>query len=264
MRLIPGWAGPDEIEVTESEGGVLATVDPFSGLYRPEQIAWPPPEVLQKLYASDRWRGKTSLDNQLARSRFGQYCDLQSLNSEDAITWSFFGPLIYGLESARLEFATRLFKRLELPGPTRITIWLWRRIPHPEKADSTGGPEIDVGFQSDTALVLGEAKWNSKVSSRQGVQKNRTQLDLRLAFCSGLCARALPEFPNRVVLGIGRAGGTLNETLGGSVRVANTTWRELLSLMPRDLVKPLTRYLDWKERYSTPLRLDVGARDRKN
>ena len=97
MKQIPDWAAAATVTVAESAGGVLATIDPFANLLRAGVSPWPPSELLQKLYGSDRWRGKTEEDDRLARAALGHYSDLQSLNSEDAITWSFFGPLIYFL-----------------------------------------------------------------------------------------------------------------------------------------------------------------------
>lgn len=250
MRRIDDWQGNGELEVAQSAGGVLATVDPFAALYSSICAPWPPPELLQKLYASDRWRGKTPEDDLAVRQRLGHYCDLQSLNSEDAITWSFFGPLIYGNESWRQHFAGHLFRWLDLPEPSRITIWLWRRIPHVEKLASNGGPEIDVGFQSETTVILGEAKWNSHLGRGQGVAGNRSQLDLRTSFCNQLGMKWMPSVSHWSVLGIGRASDVLDTTTS-PIPVANCRWRQLLEFLPDQLSEPLTCYLDWKERYST-------------
>lgn len=149
--------------------------------------------------------GRTPNDDRLARERLGYYCDLQSLNSEDAVTWSFFGTLAYMPIDDRRRVCAGLFERLDLPVPTGdVFVWLWRRLPHPEKLDSNGGPEIDFGLMSADTLILGEAKWNSAVGSGQGVAKNRTQLDLRLAYCEELAPRLLPAVKHRVVLGVGR------------------------------------------------------------
>ena len=101
MKQIKDWTGSKTVEVAESAGGVLATLDPLANLVRSSLQLWPLPELIQKFYASDRWRGKTEEDDRAVRRCLGHYCDLQSLNSEDAITWSFFGPLIYGPASWR-------------------------------------------------------------------------------------------------------------------------------------------------------------------
>src|SRR5215467_7582767 len=192
MKQIKDWTGSKNVDVAESAGGVLATLDPLANLVRSSLQLWPIPELVQKFYASDRWRGKTEEDDRAVRRCLGHYCDLQSLNSEDAITWSFFGPLIYGPASWREKFARGLFEAIGLPKPVSIIIWLWRRIPHPEKPASTGGPEIDFGLQSEACIVFGEAKWNSQVGVGQGVAGNRTQLDLGLAYCADLGLRAIP------------------------------------------------------------------------
>lgn len=117
MKSIEHWSGEGSIEVAENVGGVLATVDPFANLIRGGVSPWPPPELLQKLHASERWRGKTLEDDRRVREYLGYYCDLQSLNSEDALTWSVFGPLIHGPAPRRLEFVRSLFTELGLPCP---------------------------------------------------------------------------------------------------------------------------------------------------
>src|SRR5512137_2876272 len=143
MREIEHWSGTGTVTVAESAGGTLATIDPLANLVRGGVSPWPAPELLQKLYASERWVGKTDVDDGSARASLGHYCDLQSLNSEDAITWSFLGPVIYGSRADRLQFVAALLGRLGLSAPTNATVWLWRRIPHPEKPASNGGPELD-------------------------------------------------------------------------------------------------------------------------
>ena len=75
-----------------------------------------------------------------ARQTLGHYSDLQSLNSEDAVTWSVIGPLAYRTDWKQ-HFADRLLGLLGLPKSKSVAIWLWRRIPHPEKPASTGGPK---------------------------------------------------------------------------------------------------------------------------
>src|SRR5207247_3920535 len=123
-KQIEHWIEPNAIQVGESAGGVLATLDPLANLVRGGVPFWPAPELIQKLYASSLWRGKTAEDDHAVRQCLGHYCDLQSLNSEDAVTWSFFGPLIYGPAEWRQEFANRACAAFGLPQPTSATIWL--------------------------------------------------------------------------------------------------------------------------------------------
>jgi hypothetical protein len=81
VRSIEHWSGTGRIEVAESAGGVLATLHPLDNVVRGEVNPWPPPELIQKLYASDRWRGRSVADEERARESLGYYCT-QSLNSE--------------------------------------------------------------------------------------------------------------------------------------------------------------------------------------
>jgi hypothetical protein len=251
MKQIEHWIEPRNIQVAESAGGVLATLDPLENLVRGSAPFWPAPELTQKLYASGLWRGKSAEDDSAVRQRLGHYCDLQSLNSEDAITWSFFGPLIYGPSEWRQEFTTSAFAAFGLPEPRSATIWLWRRIPHPEKPASTGGPEIDFGIQSDACVVFGEAKWNSQLGAGQGVDGNRTQLDLRVAYCGSLGPRALPTIRHWVVLGVGRAGGVLSPPSDCDIEIHNASWTQLTEFMPTVLQPELVQYLAWKETHSS-------------
>jgi len=44
----------EKVEVAESAGGVRATLDPSANLVRTGLQLWPVPELIQKLYASER------------------------------------------------------------------------------------------------------------------------------------------------------------------------------------------------------------------
>jgi hypothetical protein len=235
---------------------VLATVDPLENLIRGWTSPWPTPELLQKLCASDKWRGKTGQDDLAVREHLGHYCDLQSLNSEDAITWSFFGPLIYGEARDRIAVAHELFRRIGLPPPgEEVIFWLWRRLPHPEKPTSSGGPEVDFGVQSESCCVLGEAKWNSRMGKGQGVDKNRSQLGLRIKYCTSIGFGALPGVGNWAVLGVGRSRGIFEgEGIGatsGPVAVSEMTWQELAECFHSQHQEELRVYLQWKEEHSS-------------
>lgn len=264
MKTIPHWTGSGELVVAESKSGVLVTQHPFDNLVRGAVTPWPPPEIVQKLY-SGRWRGATRADDRAATKALEHYCALQSLNSEDAITWSFFGPLSYASDEERRQFASKLLARLgESVPPGPATVWLWRRVPHPEKTASTGGPEIDFGVQMGATVVLGEAKWNSSLGRGQGVGKDKTQLDLRQAYCAGLGLRALSDVNRWIILGVSR---TADPLLSGDQRdkrigVSNITWRELAELYPPQKRDELLAYLQWKERYSSviPKRSHNSAR----
>lgn len=105
----------------------------------------------KKLYESRQTRAFDG-DNLTAATRvLGVYSGLQSLHSENAVTWSYFGPLAYSSSHARAAFLDWLLGRLGLTDGTDSTtcsIDLWRRVPHPDKS-LPGGPELDFVLDSD-------------------------------------------------------------------------------------------------------------------
>lgn len=254
MIEIPHWTNSRTICVAQSKGGVLVTRHPDDNLIA-SVSPWPTPELLQKYYASARFRGRTPDDQEAAQSGLGHYCDLQSLNSEDAITWSFFGNLAYAEAKQRLDVLNGILGSLGFPYVDDPPVcWLWRRLPHPEKPDSTGGPEIDFGFLSKTTLLLGEAKWNSRLGQKQGVNRDRSQLDLRAGFCEVFAKRFLPTVNNIIVLGVGRSATVFNnlEEYGSGVKIGQLSWEQLCGCFREPTATQLNEYLSWKNHHSSP------------
>lgn len=253
MHTIPRWNAGAAIRVAESKGGVLVTTHPADNLVASVR-AWPVPELLQKAYASSLFRGRTPEDTAAATSGLGHYCDLQSLNSEDAVTWSFFGNLAYASPDQRLATLNRLLESSNTQTVNDPPIcWLWRRLPNPEKPESNGGPEIDFAFLCETTLVLGEAKWNSSLGQGQGIERNRSQLYLRARYCDTLALKALPRVTNFVVLGVGRSatvfeGSDLSLVTGATV--AQLCWEQVRACFPVELAAEMQDYLAWKTQHS--------------
>ena len=108
MREIEDWLG-SPIQLAESKGGVLAFVDPFGGLLRGQVSPWPPPSVVQKLYQSRQESAFSGPDGAAVTSSLGFYSDLQSVHSEDAITWSVFGPVAHASPEVRSRFVAEFF-----------------------------------------------------------------------------------------------------------------------------------------------------------
>jgi hypothetical protein len=235
---------------------VLATTHPADNLVQSSR-PWPTPELLQKYYASGRFEGRTAEDTAAARSGLGHYSDLQSLNSEDAVTWSFFGNLAYAAAQDRLTIFNRMLETIDEPRVEDAPVcWLWRRLPHPEKPMSNGGPEIDFGFLTDSTLVLGEAKWNSGLGQGQGVERNRSQLYLRARYCDLQAKLALPSVKRFVVLGVGRSASVFDGSdaeLETCAAVKQLSWTQVAECFPRASATELEAYLQWKATYSRPM-----------
>jgi len=256
MQNILDWNGRD-ITVVESDGAVRAVVHFADNLVRTGVAPWPPGEIIQKLYKSDHQRSFMGPDRAAAIQVLSFYSDLQSLHSEDAITWSVFGPLAYDEASMRCRFVESLFRLIELPVKRvgQASVWLWRRVPHPDTQVS-GGPEIDFGIYCDEVLVLGESKWRGKFAVKQGKAKNKDQLVLRQDFLQKHAASMCGQVNRIVVLAVSWHGNLFVKSdislSQGIMHLKDLTWDSLISETEHPLKDELGRYLKWKKDNSKP------------
>ncbi len=252
MQDIRHWVSDRTLRVAHSTGGVRVTTHPRDNLVVFGDAPAGAPEILQKCSASLRFRGATQDDDDAPRAGLDFYCDLQSLNSEDAITWSVFGNLAYLPGPERRLVWNRIFERLgEKPLHSIPTCWLWRRLPHPQKEESSGGPEIDFGCLDPGTLILGEAKWNSPLGRGQGPGKDQSQLDLRRAYLERLAPKAFPEAKRRLVLGVGRRADLFLDAAGPGIHCLS--WEQVVECFDGRLRDELRQYLDWKSELATAL-----------
>ncbi|GAI96640.1 unnamed protein product, partial [marine sediment metagenome] len=205
------WNGK-KICSAKSAGGVIVVAHPFDNLISKNCVPWPPPEIVQKLYRSRQIRAFQGVQSSICTSGLGYYCDLQSLHSEDAITWSVFGTVAYSSLSERENWVSQFLKLLNIPDAvsTNAAIFLWRRIPHPDTL-VLGGPEIDFGIITDNTLILGEAKWQSGIGSAQGKNKNKDQIQLRGEFLEEYGKKIFPSQKVQIVVGIGLFKNAFNK-----------------------------------------------------
>jgi hypothetical protein len=231
-ETIEDWNGR-EIAVVRSKGGVVAVCDFSDNLIRCEGLPWPPPPVVQKLYESRQSRAFAGDELAAVTRRLGFYSDLQSINSEDAITWSYFGCFLAEPAASRAELMNRLLAYVELgdhAASKQSSIDLWRRIPHPDRPSASGGPELDVVVDGERAVIFLEAKWHSKEAKNQGVERTKSQLQLRRDFLGRIGPRVYGQRAFLVV------GIVLDEPLeqatppdGYGVYTASIRWDELSS-----------------------------------
>jgi hypothetical protein len=259
------WRG-NEVESAKSAGGVLALASAWENVIRPSGVPWPPPELIQKIYQSRQARAFHASDSTIATKSLGFYSDLQSLHSEDAITWSIFGPVAYATPETRVNFARALLELIDMPSES-ISIanfWLWRRLPHPDTLVS-GGPEIDFGLQTDDVFLIGEAKWLSSLGIGQGVKRDKSQITLRREFCEKYGRRPLPTCRRFVVLGVSLEGGIVPTTEtaveGVTIYARDTTWNKVADLDAHPLAAEVRAYVSWKKRNSRIV--DRGPAGRK-
>lgn len=243
------------IELARSTGGVYAFRSPWDGVVRGDVAPWPPPELVQKLYKSRQSRAYRHADLATATAAHGFYADLQSTHSEDAVTWSLFGPLAYAPPEVRASYAAQLIAAT-IGGGIEFSaahIWLWRRLPHPDTL-VPGGPEIDFGVQTERVLVLGEAKWRSSVGTAQGVDGSKDQLQLRAEFCEKYGAALYPNVEEFVVLLVSQQLGALTESqraLGSHrVRVVEATWEQIGGLAANPWRDEFLSHVHWRQAHS--------------
>ena len=250
MNWMTDWRGI-EIQVGFSRGGVVAVADPLHNLISSGVSPWPPPEVVQKLYRSRHARAFDGPELEAVTEVLGYYSDLQSLHSEDAITWSVFGTLAYAKPSPRDRYCKSLFRALGLPEEAApgARVWLWRRLPHPDTL-VPGGPEIDFGIQTEDVVVLGEAKWLSGVGRRQGKARNKDQLTLRREFIEKYGRTLYPDATDFCLLTVSYRGGVQRNTevdLGSAkLRMRDMTWEDICSHTAHPCAPELSHYLAWK------------------
>ena len=244
------WDG-HAIDLARSAGGVLAFANPWDGVVRGGVEPWPPPELVQKLYESRQARAYRDTDLATATGALGYYSDIQSVHSEDAVTWSLFGPLAYESGEVRVRFVSELLTTVGVTEtPSSAHIWLWRRIPHPDNR-VPGGPEIDVGIQTARTLILIEAKWRSAVGAAQGVNHAKDQVQLRVEFCEKYGALIYPEVERFIVLMLDRGGKGLSDgqrDLGTQVvQLADASWYQLGGLASNPWRDEFLAQLKWRE-----------------
>lgn len=247
------------IDIATSSGGVRALRNPWDGLIRGDVAPWPPPELFQKLYQSRQSRAFHGADLETITAANGFYSDLQSLHSEDALTWSLFGPLAYARPEVRAAYVADLLTVTlgERRRSKDATVWLWRRLPHPDTL-VPGGPEIDFGIQTEDCLVLGEAKWRSSVGAAQGAQRSKDQIQLRVEFCEKYGAKFYPGVEQFVVLFVSPGPGGLTDeqrALDSSrVRVVEARWRDLGGLESNPHREEFLAHLAWRHDRSQGMR----------
>jgi len=244
--MMKDWNGK-EIACARSRGGVLVVTHPFYNLVSTGCSPRPTPEIVQKLYQSRQVRAFAGDQLAACTSGIGYYCDLQSIHSEDAITWSVFGTVARTSHSRLKEWLADLFELLDLPGAQtdHPEVFLWRRIPHPDTR-VPGGPEIDVGILTANVFLLGEVKWQSGVAVRQGKKRDKDQIQLRGEFLKHYARRLFPADTDLVVFGVALFPEAFADTTPEGIIFRSTTWERICSLRSHPLVDEVLRYFKWK------------------
>jgi hypothetical protein len=249
-ELLDDWNGR-AVPVARSRGsGVIALADYADNVMRDPAEPWPPPAVTQKLVYS--LSGGTSFEakaRELLTRKLGYYSTLQSMHSEDAITWSFFGLLITASGASRTAVLNWLMERADLPYSENsvCSVDVWRRIPHPDTGAGQGGPELDAMLVGDQCVVLVEAKWRSREGVAQGRARDKTQMQLRREFLEKH-GRAVFGGRDGVVLGVSWKEPVEAMSPSGSAQAATRElrWEDLAQCVGHPQGEEFARHYEWR------------------
>ncbi|MGD0804493.1 MAG: hypothetical protein ABSA11_10525 [Candidatus Bathyarchaeia archaeon] len=228
------------VEVVYSKDNRPFLCDYSDNLIRLNTKAWPHPFVAKKLRRANRARSFSKENYHQLCVKLGFYCDLQSLRSEDAISWSVFGSLEQSPQNQSISFLVEMLNLIGIKTKSKnFEIDLWSRIPHPDTHKKANGPEIDFSIVGDDVIILGESKWESPVDKKQGKMKNKDQLQLRREYLDGIGSKIYSDKEFREVLIIG------NEK-NAEIGYPSLTWEQVCTQIKHPAGKELERYYDWK------------------
>jgi hypothetical protein len=254
------------IGIRYSRGKAVPYVDSWEDnvLRPPDLNEWPESlqRQVQSYVASSSWFAEA--DAAALASRLGRISKFQSLNSEDAVTWSWFGTLGLAEAESRRRAVQWLYDRLGLglQASPEVRIDQWMRVFHPNAPESPNGPELDARIDDpEVALTYVEAKWHAELGTGKGSAEDRRDDQVVLRRDS---LRADPNLAgdNRefVVLGISNSKPDLrmydeipDEPPLRPVQISWLTWSELAECEAHPLAAEFRRYLEWKRELARTL-----------
>lgn len=251
MTTIENWNGKP-VAVRRSRGGVLT-------FERWEDNVLGGPPWSQAL--TDQVRGyvarSSHFDDDAAEAlarHLGRISKFQSINSEDAVTYSWFGTLSVAPVDTRRAVAQWLYGRLGLTATAVApVIDQWARVFHPNAPGSSRGPELDARIDDPgAALVYVEAKWSAGIGTGKGKVANvpDDQIILRRESMRHDPALEADERPF-VVLGVSEHTPDLTKWKEDSssarpVQVVWLTWDDLAGCQGHPFAGEFARYIAWK------------------
>lgn len=257
LQQIENWNGRP-IDAIQTRGGVWAFPDYSDGVIRFPACCWPPPEIVQKLFRSDKHIYFHPEDQTLITSKLGYYVDLQSAHSEDSMVWSYFGVLSRAAPDLRIRWAKWFLQLCGCEQDARqCEVTLWRRVPHPDNL-AAGGPEIDAVIQTEDTLILVEAKWRSAESRWQGVDGHSGQLELRRRFLANYGRNVYHDRKLVVAVVLLEGLSTPNKFDQDASDTVCLLWRSLAACPVHPAGDEFLRYYNWK-RHLIPRKFGVAA-----
>lgn len=172
MALLRSYDGR-MVPVRYSAGSAVPYVECWEdNVLRPPDLDQWPAALLKQVrgyVAHKSWFAED--DAEALAARLGRISKFQSLNSEDALTWSWFGTVAFAEQETRRRTIQWLYDRLglELLASPQVAVDHWMRVVHPNAPGSTRGPELDARIDDHgVALIYVEAKWDAALGTGKG------------------------------------------------------------------------------------------------
>jgi hypothetical protein len=189
-------------------------------------------------------------------AELGRISKFQSLRSEDALTWSWFGTLTMVSAERRQEVIQWMYDALDLRlhASRDVQLRQWERVMHPN-ARSPNGPEIDAIIDDPgAALIYVEAKWRADLGTGRGASIDKPDDQIVLRRDSMRKDPALRgDERTLVVLGVtpvdtGVDAYAERDPSLRPVSVHWLTWQSLATCSAHPHAVELQRYLDWRDK----------------
>lgn len=197
----------------------------------------------------------TEEDAAVLSAGLGRISKFQSLRSEDALTWSWFGTLSGARPEHRQAALQWLCDQLQLDVSVSndVAVRQWMRVPHPNVPGRVG-PEVDaVVDDPDGVLMYVEAKWDAILGTGRGATaKSRDDQVVLRRLALRAEASANPGERLRAVVGVSRLAhdlGIYEEHVVPTfpVEVRWITWERLAQCQAHPLAEQFRKYVSWKK-----------------
>jgi hypothetical protein len=213
-------------------------------------------DIRCKAEKGSRWRSSFSKeDRPRLTAKLGFYSDVQSINSEDTVTWSVFQ------QSGRSPWLSALLSRVFADAnASEWSLGFWKRTEHPDDPQNQYGPEADLLIEAPERRFVIESKWLTDIGNKQGKMRDKTQLEMRKFQCgkiakSGvlLIAPSSSKYPpsrdpNSVFSGYFALDGGKYKPLQSAtdLGVRIITWEDVADVLLANGELLRHRYLNWR------------------
>lgn len=236
------WNGRT-VAAERSRSGMIAVHDFRDNLVCAPRGDTLPPGIADRIRASDPPPDFDDESMLKLSGHLGFYCDLQSLDHVDPVTWSVFGSLAAADAAVKSSWTSELYTRLGLSldasDPSEISVW--RSLKTGQNGDSP--IPFDASVVTCDSAVFFEASWLD-----DGAVPGSGGLLHKLESLSEFVRSGGGTMRDRIVLvTLNLHGGpSLRPGRYGGVELHRMSWQYLISQDSHPLCGEINRYYDWR------------------